>query len=403
MNKHFNKNLVMSEEEEHLFQQSNTCWIYKKFIDNDEEKVRDHCHVTGKFRSAAHWDCNTILQLTKKFPVIFHNLRGYYSHFIFSELDKFDVKISEISNELEKHMAFFKNKNVVFIDNMQFMNSSLDKLVKNLSDEDFKYLVEKLSSENSELLIQKGDYPYEYMNSFQRFNEEKFPARKKSYSSTKGEKIGDDGKISYDHVSVKYYLTCEKIWDKFEMKNMSDYHDHYLKKDVLLPADVFEKFIATCLKFYGLDPCHYFSSPGLSWDPMLKMTDAILEKISEIDKYLFIEKGLRGVISYIAKRYAKANNKYMNDYDPKKQSTFVSYLDTNNLYGWAMSEYLPYEGYEWLRNVNEFDVMPINKKSLTGYLLKVDLEHPDELHELHNDYPLAPEKRAVSSDMLSKY
>ena len=102
------------------------------------------------------------------------------------------------------------------------------------------------------------------------------------------------------------------------MKNMGDYHNHYLKKDVLLSVDVFEKFIATCLKFYGLDPCHYFSSPGLSWDAMLKMTGVKLEKISDIDKYLFIEKGLRGGISYIAKRYAKANNKHMNDYHPKK-------------------------------------------------------------------------------------
>ena len=104
---------------------------------------------------------------------------------------------------------------------------------------------------------------------------------------------------------------------------MDDYHDHYLKKDVLLLADAFEKFIDTCLKYYGLDPCHYFSSPGLGWDAMLKMTDIELEKISDIDKYLFIEKGLRGGVSYIAKRYAKANNKYMNDYDCKKQSTFI--------------------------------------------------------------------------------
>ena len=110
------------------------------------------------------------------------------------------------------------------------------------------------------------------------------------------------------------------------MKNMGDYHDHYLKKDVLLLADVFEKFIDTCLKFYGLDPCHYFSSPGLSWDAMSKMTGVKLEKISDIDKYLFIEKGLSGGISYIVKRYAKANNKYINDYDPKKPSTFISYL-----------------------------------------------------------------------------
>ena len=134
---------------------------------------------------------------------------------------------------------------------------------------------------------------------------------------------------------------------------------------------------------------------------MVKMTGVKLEKISDIDKYLFIEKGLRGGISYITKRYAKANNKYMNDYDPKKQSTFISYLDMNNLYGWAMSEYLPYEGFKWLKNVDELDVMSINEKSPIGYLLEVDLEYPDELHELHNDYPLAPEKLAVSSDILS--
>ena len=107
MNKHFNKNLIMSEEEEHLFQQSNSCWICKKLIDNDEEKVRDHCHVTGKFRGAAHWNCNINFQLTKKVPVIFHNLRGYDSHLIFNELDKFDVKISVVPNGLEKHIAFF--------------------------------------------------------------------------------------------------------------------------------------------------------------------------------------------------------------------------------------------------------------------------------------------------------
>ena len=241
------------------------------------------------------------------------------------------------------------------------------------------------------------------MNRFTIFNEEKLPARKQFYSSTKDGKIGDDGKISDGHISVKDYLICEKIWDKFNMKNMGDYHYLYLKKDVLLSVDVFEKFISTGLKFYGLDACHYFSSPGLSWDRMLKMTGVKLEKISYTDKYLFIEKGLRGGISYIAKRYTKANNKYMNDYDPKKSSTFISYLDMNNLYGWAMSEYLPYEGFKWLKNVDGFDVMLISEKSPLGYFLEVDLQYPDELHELHNDYALAPEKLAGSSDMLLKY
>ena len=166
----------------------------------------------------------------------------------------------------------FLNKNLVFTEGMQFMNSSLDKLVKNLSDEDFKYLVEEFGSENLELLKQKGDYPYEYMNSFERFNEEKLPARKYFYSSTKDGKIGDDGKISDGHISLKDYLTCKKICDKFNMNEMGDHHNHYLKKDVLFMADVFEKFIDTCLKYYGLDPRHCFSSPGLSWNAMLKMT-----------------------------------------------------------------------------------------------------------------------------------
>ena len=169
MNKHFNKNLIMSIEDEHLFQQSNSCWICKKLIDNDEEKVKDHCHVTGKFRGVARGNCNINLQLTKKVSVIFHDLRGYDSHLSFTFL--------------------------VFIDSMQFMNSSLDEPVKNMSDEYFKYLEEEFGSENLELLKQKGNYPYEYINSFERFNDEKLAPRKYFYSSTKDGKIGDDGKF----------------------------------------------------------------------------------------------------------------------------------------------------------------------------------------------------------------
>ena len=221
------------------------------------------------------------------------------------------------------------------------------------------------------------------------------------------EKIGDAGKISDSHIDVNDYLTCKKTWNKFEMKNKGYYHDHYLKKDVLL-SDVFEKFNDTCLKYYALYPCHYFSSPRLSWDAMLKMTGIELEIISDIDQYLIIEKGLRGGISYIAKRHSKANNKYCPDYDKYKPPTFISYLDMNNLYGWAMNEYLPYGGFEWLENIDKFDVVSISEynsieKSSIGYFLEVDPEHLEELHELHNGFPLAPEKLTVSNDMLSKY
>ena len=150
----------------------------------------------------------------------------------------------------------------------------------------------------------------------EKFNE-KLSARKCFFTSTKDGKIGDDGKKSDGHKGFKDYLTCEKIWNKCDTKNMSDYHNQYLKKDVLLLAGVFKKFVDTCLKLYGIFPCHYFSSPGLSWDAMLKMTGVKLEKISDTVMYLFIKKGLRRGICYICKRYAKANNKYMNDYDSK--------------------------------------------------------------------------------------
>ena len=199
----------MSEEEEYLFQQSNNCWICKKLIDNNDEKVRDHCHVTGQFRGAAHWDCNINFQLSKRIHVIFHNLKGCDSHLVFSLLHKFDVKVSVKPNGLEKYMAFFWGKNLIFIDSMPFMISSLDKLVKNLSDKDFKYLVEEFGSRNLKILKQKSAYPYEYRNSFERFNEEKLPAGKYFFSSIKKRKIDNDGKISDGHVSIKDYMTCE--------------------------------------------------------------------------------------------------------------------------------------------------------------------------------------------------
>ena len=151
-------------------------------------------------------------------------------------------------------------------------------------------MVKEFGFESLEILKQKGAYPYEYMNSFKRFDEKKLCARKYFFSSTKTGKIYENGKISDGHISIEDYLTCEKIWSKFKMKNISDYHDHYLKKDVLLLADAFEKFIKTCLKYYELDPCHYFSSPGLSWDAMLKMTDVKLEKCQTLTSICLLKK-----------------------------------------------------------------------------------------------------------------
>ena len=220
-------------------------------------------------------------------------------------------------------MAFTINKNLFFIDSMQFMNSSLDALVYNLSDNDFKYLLQEFSGDLLELVKQKGVYPYEYMDSFNKYSENKLPDWCGFYSSLKDECI-----------SEKDYSQAVNVWNVFKMNTIGNYHDLYLKIDILFLTDAFEKFINTCLEYYGLDPCRCFSRPRLSWDAMLKMTGIELQLI---DMHLFLKKGMKGGISYIAKRFSKTSNKYMQSYDANKPSRFITYLDANNFYGSAMS------------------------------------------------------------------
>ena len=184
MKKHFNKNLIMTAEQNEEFERSNICWICGNLIEFND-KVRDHCHITGKYRGSAHWSCNINLKISKKLPVIFHNLRGYDSHVIFKELSKFNCKISVIPNGLEKYMSFTLNGNIVFFGSMLFLNSSLDKLAENLGSEDFKYLSEVFSGEELGLVKQKGIYPCKYFNSFKKFRETNLPDIDKFFSSLK--------------------------------------------------------------------------------------------------------------------------------------------------------------------------------------------------------------------------
>ena len=163
--------------EEEIFQLSNRCWICDRLFDLVDEKVRDHCHVSGKFRGAAHFSCNANFKVTKNVSVVFHNLKGYDGHLIMKELNNFDVAVDVIPNGLEKHMAFIVNRNIVFIDSMQFMNCSLDSLLKNLVDENFKYLSNEFEGECLNLVKEKGVYPYEYMNNFKQFDEDELPGK----------------------------------------------------------------------------------------------------------------------------------------------------------------------------------------------------------------------------------
>ena len=171
-----------------------------------------------------------------------------------------------------------------------------------------------------------------------------------------------------------------------------------------LLADVFENFRNLCQEQYGLDPAHYFTSPGFSWDALLKKTGVELELFADLEMHLLVERGMRGGISMVSKRYAKANNPQVPDYDPSEPNKYILYLDENNLYGWAMSKPLPKRDFKWKRVMpTEEDIIKKNENAKNGWILEVDLEYPGELHEQHNSYLLSPEKKAVNKEWMSDY
>ena len=308
--------------------------------------------------------------------------------------EKQDLNINAIPNNMEKYMAFMLGNHLTFINSFQFMSSSLDKLVSNLPKDDLIYTSKAFKGKRLDLMSQKGVYPYDYMDSFEKFNEKELPTKDQFYSILNNQHITDD---EYNH--------AKEVWNTFMIRTLGDYHDLYLVSDVLLLTDVFGNFRKTCMQYYKLDPCHYFTSPGLSLDAMLKMTNIKLELMTDIDMFQFIEKGMRGGVSCIANRYGNANNKYMKEYDEKAPSKYIMYLDSNNLYGWAMSQYLPTSNFKWMtdKEISKIDLGKHKADGKKGLILEVDLEYPQILHDVHNDYPVAPEKVKVSNNMLSAY
>ena len=302
-----------------------------------------------------------------------------------------------------------------FKDSMAFLSASLDKLVKLNKydivgkDEHDKPIYKKrndwkdnfrFSSANPyirnktdlDLLTEKGVYPYDYMNSFDKFNESQLPSIEDFYSQ-----LYEEGITDTQHTRAKV------IWDNFNIKNLGEYHDLYLMTDVYLLSDVFENFRDMCLNYYGLDPAHYITLPNYSWSAFLSLTGVRLQQVHNKDMYEMIEKGLRGGMTQCAHKKVEANNKYMNEqYDKSKPSSYISYLDANNLYGLAMSKKLPFDNFNWyFSRMDEKKVLSYSDDDDKGYILEVDLEYPKELHDLHRYYPLAPEIMSVSENMLS--
>ena len=201
------------------------------------------------------------------------------------------------------------------------------------------------------------------------------------------------------------YHHGQNVWQNFNCKTLCDYHDIYLKSGVVQLASVFENFRSICHWTYGLDPVHCYTAPGLSWDAMLRYAKVELELITDIDMYLMIKKGIRGGVSMVSHKYAKANNPYMDEYDETEPSSCIRYYDANNQYGWAMSQCLPKGEFKWVEEeeLTQLDVTQIKKDTEKGYILEVDLEYPNALHSLHNDYPVAPERKTIENEELSAH
>ena len=394
------KEMIFTEEDRKHFNKASDCWICGEELGND--RVRDHCHFTGRYRGPAHNRCNLKYRKPKNISVFFHNLSGYDSHLFIKKLGtpNKNENIDCIPNNEEKYISFSKtivtgqytNKKgevkdktfkIVFKDSLKFMSSSLGALVNNLPKDAFKNLLKYFTPKQAEILKQKGFYPYEYMDSEEKFNDTKIPPREAFYS-----------KLSGRGITEKDYKHAGNVWNSFKMKTFKEYHELYNITDVLLLADVFENFRDLCLKIYGLDPVYYFTAPGLAWDSCLKMTSIDLELLSDPNMLLMFEKGIRGGISIISNRYGEANNKYMRKgFNKNKPSKYLMYLDANNLYGCGMSMKLPTHGFKWLTG-GEMEKIYENRHNLNKIhcILEVDIEYPENLHDLHNDYPLCPEK-----------
>lgn len=440
--------IKISREQKSAFNNATKCSQCKvDFTDEGKsKKVMHHDHVTGEYISTLCSKCNLKFQYKRFLPVYIHNLKGYDAHLFVNSLFKFGQRnrdVSCIPNNEERYISFsktikvgeyFSKKNQVmkpvtyeirFLDTIAFMNSSIESLVTNLRDgipdvselrKAFPNSSRHFTDDNQlSLMTQKGIYPYDYISSFDKMNDTHLPHKAHFYSKL------------YDSVcSDADYQQAIKVWNAFKCKTFLDYHNLYLKSDVLLLADVWESFRNMCYTNYNLDCTYYFTAPGLSFDAMQKYTNIELELFTDADMYEFCEAGIRGGLSQISTRHAVANNKYMSNYKQVKVTmskklvddkllkmatsyevsgdSYIIYLDANNLYGWAMSQHLPFADFKW--NTEEWTterILSIANDAETGYKFKCHLRIPESHHDLFNNYVPCPENIQVKKADLSDW
>ena len=451
--------LPMTDEERALYDAAKHCHnCGAEFTrTNQQKKCRHHDHISGRFLFPACNSCNLQLKMTattrrrqddnddydhdddgdaskkagskrkrgetrrksnkRRRPdnddhsefvlnCLFHNLKNYDGHMIIKNFEKKYLQYEHESGKIsyrdvdviainsEKYMTF-KIDNIRFIDSFQFLSTSLDNLVSLLlkdSKERFRHTTKYLGSD--EIVFSKGVYPYSHMTDRRRFDETELPPIDCFYDTLNDEPL-----------DPKDYERAQRTWKHFGITNLRAYHDHYLLSDVLLLADVFENFRNSVYAQHRIDCLHFFTLPSLSWAAALKFTGAKLDLLTDPAAYLMVENAMRGGIATISNRYASANNPLLDGYDDQQPTSYITYLDANNLYGAAMTEPLPVGKFRFLADdqLRAFQLDQVAADSDTGYIVQCDIEYPEALHSKHSDYPLAPEHMTVTKDMLSPF
>ncbi|XP_040065173.1 uncharacterized protein LOC120839035 [Ixodes scapularis] len=368
------------------------CDVCGESFDKRKRKGKDH--FTGPYRLCK--GCNLNDRNNKKvIPLVAHN-HSCDPAFILPKLHLFESKDIKVLASSCQQFKRLDVGNLRFLDSLAFLPASLDALVQDLHSkglENFRCLREAFP-QHIELLARKGVFPYDYITDFSVYDEPELPPRE-SFCN----------KLNDAHISEKDYHHAQVVFDTFKFKNVGEYSDCYLKLDCLLLSDVMQNFRKWTLETYEIDPLHFVSLPALSLACALKQTKVKLELLTDVDAYLFIESGLRGGIVQCAIRHARANVPTSDSFDPNKDASQMFDLDVNGLYASTMRQPLPYGNFRWLdrEEINALQFAQVSDDSPTGYILEVDLDYPEELHDSHADFPLAPEKRGVPFEWLSSY
>ena len=380
-----------------------------KFDDNTYTKVRDHCHITGKFRSALCKKCNfKLYQSRRKLPVIFHNFKCYDAHQIIKHgLGKFKHwQLRIISQTKEKYMNLTARIpvgetregktiyfNVVFLDSYQFMSSSLAQLVNNLESLPFTDVLQRdYPNLTNEIMKRKGVFPYTYFNSLSKLQESSLPPRSAFKNDLNGEECAEED-----------YRFAQKAWQESDCQTFGDYLMVYLKLDVILLACVFERFRQKTLEQDGLDPVHFVSLPGLSFLSAFKMTGEKINLLTDLEMYTFFERGIRGGMTFVNKHLVRSE---IITHNNTELTQHLAYIDQNNLYGNALSKPLPHSEFCWVEDLSVFTrdfILGLDEEGEWGYTLEVDLGYPEHLHHSTADFPLAPVSDEITHDMFSTF